>query len=621
MGMVTVSPLVQVGSFVNAGDRRHNRTIHRYDHSKTHNISTSFDPNKFICTICNIEHPVLHRTIEGNDVGLDNPPVFILSDQNFPSMVPAGGEGECLKIILIENGSLTELVEVFLGMTRGFDVPAGSVLLLASASCAAAVGTAEYAAKFVWAAGVLRGAFAGGVNVMHGIPFLIGGTKNTTAIRALAEIQQWVHCTSIGTDDIFATRKVFATTLRTDTSSSAHSHVIKLPSTQSGGERVSFVVSGFHNLKSAVDPMAEEDEKVLLVLLLEELNTLYPVNLDTDIVCDRFMEADVFYDKTTDRTDLVLIGASHLANIAKHLENEKWKVTDLTKPGWLINKDTVEEMMATVTDTAAGVNLESAVVILQLFDSSVYLVNKSDGEKRLPRKDRHGTYHIEGSLVVADKSTVKDLVQQLVPLLKLLGNSRKILLTPLARYWVAPCCSSDDHHINYNTPSYLSALGDAVHALRDHIRDCLFTRRIPNFWILCPNRMIGVGQRKQVPSDEEAAKAAALWGNNPVHPTAAAYRCMADCLISDIQNEEAKYTNPSRPIRALKRPKVDLSQERDNWVTGCSAAAPRRDIDVQLPLELPLPPQAAGAVPIRVLNTGATILCEDTPEGSQAEAL
>jgi hypothetical protein len=235
----------------------------------------------------------------------------------------------------------------------------------------------------------------------------------------------------VGTDDISATRKAFATTLPTDVSSSAYSHVIKLPSTQSGGERVSFVVSGFDNLKSAVDPIAEEDEKALLVLLLEELNTLYPVNLDTDIVCDRFMGDDVFDDKTTDRMDLVLIGASHLANIAKHLGNEKWKVTDLTKPGWRINKDTVEEMMATVTDTAAGVNLESAVVILQLFDSSVYLVNKSDGEKRLPRKDRHGTYHIEGSLAVADKATVKDLVQQLVPLLKLLGNSRKILLTPL----------------------------------------------------------------------------------------------------------------------------------------------------------------------------------------------
>ncbi len=90
--------------------------------------------------------------------------------------------------------------------------------------------------------------------------------------------------------------------------------------------------------------------------------------------------------------------------------------------------------------------------------------------------------------------------------------------------------------------------------------------------------MIGVGQRRQTPSDDEAAKAAALWGNNPVHPTAAAYRCMADCLMTDIQNEEAKYTNPSKPTGDSKRPKIDLSQGRDNRVTGCSAAAPRRDI-------------------------------------------
>jgi hypothetical protein len=91
---------------------------------------------------------------------MDNPPVFILSDQNFPSMVPVEGEGECLKIILVENCALTDLVEVFLGLTRGFDMPAGTVVLMSSASHAAAVGTADYAADFVRASGALRGAFA-----------------------------------------------------------------------------------------------------------------------------------------------------------------------------------------------------------------------------------------------------------------------------------------------------------------------------------------------------------------------------------------------------------------------------------------------------------------------------
>jgi hypothetical protein len=89
-------------------------------------------------------------------------------------------------------------------------------------------------------------------------------------------------------------------------------------------------------------------------------------------------------------------------------------------------------MTAAVTTTAAAVNWDTATAVLQLFDSSVYLVSKPCGEKRLPRKDRQGTYHIDGSLTVADKLMVKSLVQQLTPLLNELGSCRKIFLTPLA---------------------------------------------------------------------------------------------------------------------------------------------------------------------------------------------
>jgi hypothetical protein len=50
---------------------------------------------------------------------------------------------------------------------------------------------------------------------------------------------------------------------------------------------------GFDNLKAAIDPISKEDEKTLLCLLLEELNNnLYPLNLCTDTVCDRFMEEE-----------------------------------------------------------------------------------------------------------------------------------------------------------------------------------------------------------------------------------------------------------------------------------------------------------------------------------------
>ncbi len=89
--------------------------------------------------------------------------------------------------------------------------------------------------------------------------------------------------------------------------------------------------------------------------------------------------------------------------------------------------------------------------------------------------------------------------------------------------------------------------------------------------------MIGVGQRRQEPSDEEAAKAAALWESDPVHPTSAAYRQIAESLEEDLRDEGARYTNPTKAVQSKKKPRYDPSLDREGWVSGCSAALSRRD--------------------------------------------
>jgi hypothetical protein len=43
-----------------------------------------------------------HRSIEGTDVGQDNPPVFVLADQNFPPMVPVGGMGNVSRLFRLK---------------------------------------------------------------------------------------------------------------------------------------------------------------------------------------------------------------------------------------------------------------------------------------------------------------------------------------------------------------------------------------------------------------------------------------------------------------------------------------------------------------------------------------
>jgi hypothetical protein len=89
----SVSQIETIGSFANAGDKRYNHTQLKHDYKHLRNMSTSFDTSNLTCITCSGGHKVLRREIEGEDVGLDYPPVFILTDQNFPAMIPVGGGG------------------------------------------------------------------------------------------------------------------------------------------------------------------------------------------------------------------------------------------------------------------------------------------------------------------------------------------------------------------------------------------------------------------------------------------------------------------------------------------------------------------------------------------------
>jgi hypothetical protein len=101
---------------------------------------------------------------------------------------------------------------------------------------------------------------------------------------------------------------------------------------------------------------------------------------------------------------------------------------------------------------------------------------------------------------------------KLVPLVKELGESKKVFLPPLAHYWLASCCDESSHLVNYKVQNYLPRLNLAISGLRDCIRDSLYTRRISNKRDLCPNKMIGLGPRSGGISSSEAREHADRWG-------------------------------------------------------------------------------------------------------------
>jgi hypothetical protein len=91
--------------------------------------------------------------------------------------------------------------------------------------------------------------------------------------------------------------------------------------------------------------------------------------------------------------------------------------------------------------------------------------------------------------------------------------------------------------------------------------------------------MIGLGPRTGGISDSEAKEHADWWGCDPVHPSAAAYRKMAEDISEGLSIVEAHYTNPV--LAAMKPdskwPRVDFSLQRDEWVSSCLAALPKQD--------------------------------------------
>ncbi len=178
---------------------------------------------------------------------------------------------------------------------------------------------------------------------------------------------------------------------------------------------------------------------------------------------------------------------------------------------------------------------------------------------------------------MADKGGIKDLTAKLAPLLCELGGSKKLFLTPLARYWLSPCCNNVEHVSNYKEKNYLPKLNMAISGLRDYIRDALYIRRTANFRVLCSNKMIELGPRLATISDCEDKEFADLRGDNPVHPSLAAYRKMAADLVNGLLDQEARYTNAARPCASepAKRQRIDDSLTRAAWVSGCPAALPR----------------------------------------------
>jgi hypothetical protein len=115
----------------------------------------------------------------------------VLCDQNFPAVLPSV-ENHCLSIMRLDTGTIEELIDLFLKISKNITVPEGTVILVGSISLLARVGVYGYSSACINAKRRLTGAIKGVVVIPFIPPPSLGGCNDTEVIRSVIDTSIWL---------------------------------------------------------------------------------------------------------------------------------------------------------------------------------------------------------------------------------------------------------------------------------------------------------------------------------------------------------------------------------------------------------------------------------------------
>jgi hypothetical protein len=116
---------------------------------------------------------------------------IIIADQSFPAGLPVSGSEGCMKIIIVENGSLKSLFEELVKRVGNRRLPKGSIMLAFSASHLLNVGLAQYAADLVEMKEDIQSKYGRETAVQPLPSIVLDGIKDETLIRSTMELIKW----------------------------------------------------------------------------------------------------------------------------------------------------------------------------------------------------------------------------------------------------------------------------------------------------------------------------------------------------------------------------------------------------------------------------------------------
>jgi hypothetical protein len=341
-----------------------------------------------------------------------------------------------------------------------------------------------------------------------------------------------------------------------------------LPLLDYSDTKMCFESIGYNDVPKKLEPISEADEKNIIEMLAQELNSTFMTDLALEVSTvrdsgsgDAFGTEDALGGKR-----FIIVGASHASRLACALEDMGATVIDLSVPGWRAENDTVSQMMAELGAVLDEEYSGETFIVYHLYDNSCYLACGADGERSLPVKLADNKYHVPGRLVYIDRAGFRDLFTTTLPLLRAGRDHTKILLTPIMRYALAACCADPGHIINRREASYGTDLGEALNNIGDWLQDFAFTRRIRNFAVMCPTEVMRNAGEKIKGS---------VWTEGPVHMNGQGYKMLATAMLDRFADIKLSRKTEKKPEQSMKK-MVDRAATRKAWVGGNDSAVQRR---------------------------------------------
>jgi hypothetical protein len=424
--------------FCQSGDERWYRNQNISSMERRVNVSASFTDSGW-CHTCLTGRHEAWRGKEGQPV------VIVAGDQHFPANLPANGKGECIRIMRVENGSLSEIShELIKRMPRGGAV-AGTVVMLGSAVQLGVESVAFYAAEWKKYRNILKREL-GDIIVIPLLHLTPVGIEERTILRGLIDMAAWVDdLEEIELRLIRNTRmNFFEVNLgRLDRGPGwADYHVnsrmpVSLAEDSTG--TTAYVTGDWGKRPLKVGPLTESGEKYWVGLLIGEINRELKLGLATAVSFGRTLSAVKRVGEDVGKMSAVTVGASNAARTAAALKRKGVETVPLGQAGWKISEDSI----AYLENELSGHVARAEFVVLHCLDSSVFYALEKSGAMSVPATGQDGVHHVLGKVVVARGLQLEILLETVEPVLRLRSDLLTFLVCPTIRH-VEACCTAHD---------------------------------------------------------------------------------------------------------------------------------------------------------------------------------